>query len=213
MIDFAKLRQDYSLQSLDESSVLADPFRQFEIWLQEAVRSNLREPNAMTLATATPDGVPSARIVLLKHLDADGFVFFTNYRSQKGRDLAVNPRAALLFYWAELERQVRIEGAIAPTSPEESDAYFRTRPFSARVAAVASAQSQPLPARAELEIRMAELQAAHDEQTLSRPSHWGGYRLRPERFEFWQGRPSRVHDRIEYCQPAGGLWRIRRLSP
>jgi pyridoxamine 5'-phosphate oxidase len=210
--DFARLRIEYAQRSLSERDVNPDPIRQFLLWLQEAINSNAHEPNAMTLATCTRDAVPSARIVLLKTIDERGLAFFTNYLSRKARDLEDNPRAALVFYWPELERQVRIEGTTTRTSGEESDAYFKKRPTSARVGSAASSQSEPVPSREFLEQKFQELLNQHPDGDIPRPAHWGGYRVMPARFEFWQGRPSRLHDRIEYLLDAG-RWSIRRLSP
>ena len=212
-IDFAKLRRDYMQRSLSEYEVDADPVKQFIAWLNEAVDAGAMEPNAMTLATSTSDGLPSARIVLLKRVDHEGFAFFTNYRSPKARDLEANPRAALLFYWPELERQVRIEGAVSRTSEDESDAYFNNRPPDARVGSAASVQSEVLASREVLERAAADLRARYPHGNVPRPAHWGGYRLRPTRLEFWQGRPSRLHDRIDYVVIPGGAWATRRLSP
>jgi pyridoxamine 5'-phosphate oxidase len=208
----ADLRKDYTLRGLSEHEVAADPLAQFQLWFGQAVAAKLAEPNAMTLATATPDGRPSARIVLLKHFDTAGFVFFTNYESRKGRELAANPFAALVFYWPALERQVRIEGRIALVAPEESDAYFASRPRGAQIGAWASDQSRVIPDRDLIETRVAALEAQHAEAEPPRPPHWGGYRLAPEVIEFWQGRPSRLHDRIRYTR-AAPAWVIERLSP
>lgn len=214
MTSLADLRINYSRASLDESDVQADPLAQFDIWLGEALRAQLPEPNAMTLATADAAGRPSARIVLIKALDERGFVFFTNYDSRKGREIAENPHAALLFHWIELERQVRIEGRIEKTSAEESDRYFASRPLNSRIGAWASEQSAVLHSRAELEARETEFHARFGEHP-PRPAHWGGYRLVPDALEFWKGRPSRLHDRLRYVRDAAAPngWRIERLSP
>jgi pyridoxamine 5'-phosphate oxidase len=211
-LDFMQFRIEYSQKSLSERDVAADPIRQFRNWLDEAIAAKAHEPNVMTLATATRDGIPSARIVLLKDVDDRGFSFFTNYQSQKGQELESNPRAALVFYWAELERQVRIDGRVERTSTEESDQYFSRRPALARIGSAASPQSRVVPNRRYLEDRFSELEARHPDGNIPRPSHWGGYRVIPHRFEFWQGRPSRLHDRIEYVIDAG-RWVVRRVAP
>jgi len=214
MPDLATLRLDYSAQSLDEYEVDRDPVRQFSTWFDQAVAAELREPNAMTLATATLNGVPSARIVLLKEFDEWGFVFYTNYESKKGRELAANARASLVFFWNELERQVRIDGVVARVSREESEAYFKARPVKSRFGAVASPQSQPVEGRKWLEARLAALEEEHGEAGPECPGHWGGYRLAPQAIEFWQGRRSRLHDRVLYVRDTpGGVWKIARLAP
>ncbi|MBX3652334.1 MAG: pyridoxamine 5'-phosphate oxidase [Burkholderiales bacterium] len=198
-------------ESLNESDVAADPFVQFQRWFDEALRAGLPMPNAMTLATATAGGMPSARIVLLKGIDHGGFVFFTNYRSRKGRELAENPRAALLFHWTELEREVRIEGGIEKVTATESDDYFASRPLGSRHAAIASPQSEPVANRGVLEQKFAAA-ATTCGDTPKRPAHWGGYRLRPASVEFWQGRPNRLHDRLLYSRD-GERWTLGRLAP
>lgn len=213
----ADLRIDYMRETLDERDVAPDPFRQFEHWFDEALKAQVPEPNAMTLATAGADGRPSARIVLLKGFDEAGFVFFTNYASRKGRELASRADATLLFFWPDLERQVRIEGRAAKLRDAESDEYFASRPRLARVGAWASPQSEPIAGRAALEARFADAEAkyAGAGERIPRPPHWGGYRLVPDSLEFWQGRPSRLHDRIRYRRQArrDGLWTIERLAP
>jgi pyridoxamine 5'-phosphate oxidase len=208
----ADIRSDYRLASLSESDVNPDPIVQFRTWFDAAVRAEVPEPNAMCLATATPDALPSARIVLLKGVDARGFVWYTDYRSQKGRELADNPNAALCFFWHPLERQVRIAGAVQRVSREESASYFNSRPRGSRIGATASVQSAVLGDRADLEARVARLEVEYAKADPPLPEHWGGYRLVPESIEFWQGRSSRLHDRIRFDRRAG-QWDVSRLSP
>jgi pyridoxamine 5'-phosphate oxidase len=212
MITLAELRNEYARGSLDEHDVEPDPIRQFQLWFQQALDAQVPEPNAMTLATVDEQGQPSARIVLVKGADERGFFFFTNYESRKGHDLAINPRASLLFYWIELERQVRIEGTIETTSAQESDAYFASRPLGSRIGAWASDQSREIAGRAVLEEREQAF-AERFGDNPPRPPQWGGYRVVPARMEFWQGRPSRLHDRIVYTRNADASWQISRLSP
>lgn len=198
--------------ALNQSEAVPDPIDQFRQWFEAAASTDAKHPEAMTLATATPDGRPSARIVLLRGFDHRGFVFFTNYQSRKAGELADNSRAALVFYWSAFDRQVRVEGRIEFVSPEESDAYFRTRPYCHQIGAWASAQSQVIPDRGVLEARVRQLEAEFGE-SVPRPLHWGGYRLVPTSIEFWQGRESRLHDRLLYTQQSNGSWRIERLAP
>jgi pyridoxamine 5'-phosphate oxidase len=211
-LDLASLRTEYKRASLDESDVAPDPFTQFGVWFRQAQETKVPEPNAMTLCTVNAQGRPSARIVLLKELDARGFVFYTNHDSRKGRELAARPQAALLFFWVELERQVRIEGDVEVVDAAVADAYFRTRPRASRIGAWASPQSETLPDRAALEARFDEADRRFPGEDVPRPPRWGGYRVVPFVFEFWQGRASRLHDRIAYS-PADSGWRTRRLAP
>jgi pyridoxamine 5'-phosphate oxidase len=207
----AHLRKDYALKTLDEKDVDRDPLKQFGVWMVEAIHAQVPEPTAMTLSTADARGRPSGRIVLLKGVDPRGFVFFTNYDSRKGRDLAANPGAALTFLWKELERQVRIEGAVERVGADESTTYYDSRPLGSRIGAWASPQSEAIENRTWLEERWARLAKEHGEQP-TRPPNWGGYRLLPDHLEFWQGRMSRLHDRIAYTRDGPG-WRIQRLAP
>lgn len=208
----AAMRTDYLHSSLSEADVLADPVAQFQKWFEEALKAQVGEPNAMTLSTVSPQGKPSSRIVLIKQFDARGFTWYTNYNSEKGQQLEKNPQASLLFFWRELERQVRIEGTVVKTSAAESDEYFNVRPLLSRLSAIASQQSAPIASRAELEANF-DAVAAVAGDTPARPAHWGGYRLQPERIEFWQGRRSRFHDRIVFTRGADGAWSMERLQP
>ncbi|MBY0480704.1 MAG: pyridoxamine 5'-phosphate oxidase [Chitinophagaceae bacterium] len=208
----ADIRRDYSLRSLLESDVAANPYEQFGKWWSEAINSEVDEVNAMTLATATPDGIPSARIVLLKGYDRNGFVFFTNYNSQKGQDIAANPKACLLFFWKELERQVRIDGNIEKISAAESEEYFQSRPVGSRIGAWCSPQSAVIEDRSVIEKNIAHYEAKFSNQPVPRPEHWGGYIVKPTAIEFWQGRSSRLHDRLRYSLTAES-WKIERLAP
>jgi pyridoxamine 5'-phosphate oxidase len=209
----ADIRKDYRLQTLDEAAVAADPIQQFGIWWQEALQSEIVEVNAMTLATANEQGVPSARIVLLKGYDERGFVFFSNYESKKAGDLQVNPMASLVFFWKELERQVRISGRVEKVTELESDQYFQSRPEGSRIGAWASPQSTVISSRQVIEEKVEALQASFEGKEIPRPLHWGGYRVVPSSIEFWQGRSSRLHDRIQYNLQSDDNWVIERLAP
>ncbi|CAN5524543.1 pyridoxamine 5'-phosphate oxidase [soil metagenome] len=210
--DIAGIRKNYSLETLDEKNIAADAIDQFTAWWDEAVKSEIDEVNAMTLATATPDGKPSARIVLLKGYDTNGFVFFTNYSSNKGHALELNPHTALVFFWKELERQIRIEGIAEKVSDEESDAYFFSRPVGSRIGAWASPQSTIISNREILDENVSRFTQQFGEN-IPRPPHWGGFRIKPDLIEFWQGRSSRLHDRIRYSRASGKSWTIERLAP
>ncbi|HEY2786253.1 MAG TPA: pyridoxamine 5'-phosphate oxidase [Fimbriiglobus sp.] len=212
MPSLADLRRHYTLGGLTEADAGDDPFKLFHEWFATALTAELPEPNAFTLATVGTDGKPSARVVLLKALDARGFCFFTNYGSRKGRELAANPHCALVFLWHPLERQIRIEGTVELVTPAESDEYFVVRPMGSRLGAWASRQSDVIPGREFLEQRHAELSAKYPDSNIPRPPFWGGYRVLPEVFEFWQGRPSRLHDRIRFTRKLTG-WSKDRLSP
>ena len=206
------LRQDYRSASLSENDVDSNPILQFKKWFQNAVSSQLYEPNVMTLATSDRFGKPTARIVLLKGIDEDGFVFYTNYESKKGRDLVENPQAALVFFWPELERQVRIEGVVSKVSEQTSSEYFHSRPIGSQIGAMASPQSKVISDRKSLERKVEQLTTQYADQEIPRPLHWGGYLVEPTHIEFWQGRPSRLHDRIVY-DLVEGSWIINRLAP
>ena len=208
------LRQEYSSRGLSEGDLDADPIVQFRRWFEEAVAAGVREPNAMTLATSTKEGRPSARMVLLKGFDDRGFTFYTNYESRKGGELLENPLAALILFWVDLERQIRVEGRVELAPPAESDAYFASRPLESRLGALASHQSEVLPGRALLETRVEELRERYNGQEVPRPPYWGGFRVVPESIEFWQGRLNRLHDRLRYRRHSSEeVWTIERLSP
>lgn len=206
-------KHQYNEDAIDEATVDRNPLQLFQRWLDEAKATGMHLPEAVTLATATPDGKPSARMVLLKGADERGFVFFTNYNSRKARELAANAQAALVFYWPQLERQVRVEGKVERTATAESDAYFKTRPRESQIGAVASPQSEAIDSRAALQQKADEWEKFYEGREVARPAHWGGYRLRPERIEFWKGRPGRLHDRISYERRDDDTWTIKRLAP
>jgi pyridoxamine 5'-phosphate oxidase len=211
--DQAGFRHEYIGEGLRRRDLDPDPIKQFDVWFTAAVKAGIHDANAMALATATLDGKPSARVVLLKDFDESGFVFYTNYASEKGRQLEENPRAALVLYWMEVERQIRIEGTVEKTSREESEQYFHTRPAGAQLGAWASRQSEVIDARRVLNARLEEMTQRFAQGEIPLPPHWGGYRLRPERIEFWQGRPDRLHDRFRYTRQNDGSWQIDRLAP
>jgi pyridoxamine 5'-phosphate oxidase len=211
--DLTGLRSEYAAHGLRRADLHSDPLQQFGAWFAAALAADIRDVNAMSLATATPDGKPSVRIVLLKGFDERGFAFFTNYDSEKGRQLEANPHAALAFYWVQLERQVRISGAVERTSREDSAAYFHSRPVGSRLGAWASKQSQVVDARQVLDSRLTEMTERFENGEIPLPPHWGGYRVKPDKFEFWQGRPNRLHDRFCYSRGADGAWQIDRLAP
>jgi len=213
MVFLESLRSNYALSGLHETDLLETPFQQFQLWLEQAIAAELPEPNAMTLATLSEQGKPIARMVLLKGLDEKGFVFYTNYDSAKGKQLTETNWAALVFWWAGLERQVRVEGTVEKISPEESDAYFQSRPKASQLGAWASPQSQVIESRDVLEKRLAQLEEKYATEKVPRPSHWGGFRVIPTAIEFWQGRPSRLHDRIRYEFDEKGDWFYQRLAP
>ena len=210
--DLTNLRREYRSSTLDELDVDLNPFVQFDKWFQQTLNAQVPEPNAMVLATATPEGRPSVRMVLLKSFDERGFVFFTNYESRKSVELLLNAHAALLFYWQELERQVRIEGSVEKVSRKETEEYFQTRPPESKLGAWASKQSSVIPGRGVLEQKAADLKEKYRDQDVPAPPFWGGFRVQPTIFEFWQGRANRLHDRIRYTL-SGGVWTIERLSP
>lgn len=213
MKNIADIRKDYRLKSFDEKDAQKNPFDQFDIWWQDAVSSNIDEVNAMTLCTVSADGKPSGRIVLLKGYDRNGFVFFTNYQSRKGQELLSNPIACMVFFWKELERQVRIDGAIEKVSGEESDGYFFSRPEGSQVGAWSSPQSTVIETREIIENNVKHYQEVFSTQAITRPPYWGGYRLIPSQIEFWQGRSSRLHDRLQYSIKEDGNWALARLAP
>ena len=211
--EIADIRKDYKLASLEEVDVAANPFDQFTRWWNEAVASQIDEVNAMTLATVNATGVPAARIVLLKGYNPDGFIFFTNYESDKGKNLAQNPHAALVFFWKELERQIRIEGTVEKVSAEESDRYFNSRPASSRIGAWASPQSAVIENRTVIEQNVERYSSIFANDSIERPDQWGGYIVKPTSIEFWQGRSSRLHDRIRYVLENSASWKVERLAP
>ncbi|MEX0635853.1 MAG: pyridoxamine 5'-phosphate oxidase [Ferruginibacter sp.] len=213
MSHIADIRRDYQKESLSETDVKSNPFLQFDTWWSEALNSEIDEVNAMTLATASTDGKPSARIVLLKGYDPQGFVFFSNYHSHKGIEIEKNPFCSLVFFWKELERQIRIEGGVRRISAQESDAYFYSRPATSRIGAWASPQSKVIPSRNVLDENVIELEKSFADKEIERPPHWGGYIVEPNLIEFWQGRPSRLHDRIQYRLTNETSWTIERLAP
>ncbi|MEO5717635.1 MAG: pyridoxamine 5'-phosphate oxidase [Chthoniobacterales bacterium] len=213
-IDLAGLRREYETQGLRRAEMHPDPIEQFATWFSTAVNSELPDANAIALATATPDGTPSARVVLLKGFDQRGFVFFTNYESKKGRELDANPAAAFVVYWVQLERQIRVAGRVEKTSREESEAYFHERPRGSQLGAWVSHQSEVIDARRILDARLAEMEERFaGQQVIELPPHWGGYRLVPETIEFWQGRANRLHDRFRYTRQKDGSWTLERLAP
>ena len=213
MKNIADIRTDYMLKSFDEKDAKANPFDQFDIWWQDAITSNIDEVNALNLCTVNADGKPSGRIVLLKGYDRNGFVFFTNYQSRKGQELLTNPYACMIFFWKELERQVRIDGRIEKVSSEENDTYFFSRPEGSQVGAWSSPQSSVIENRQVIEDNVKHYQEVFSNKPITRPPHWGGYRLIPSQIEFWQGRSSRLHDRLQYSLTEDGNWQLVRLAP
>ncbi len=215
LINLEKLRNDYALSALKMEDTAADPYEQFARWMEAAIRENLPEPSAMALATTDEGGQPSVRMVLLKGVKpGKGFVFYTNYNSRKGQELIRNPKAAVVFYWEAMQRQVRIEASVEKIAQVDSETYFQSRPKGSQIGAIASPQSQVIPSRTELEQKVLELEATHkDEQKLPCPENWGGFILIPHRFEFWQGRSNRLHDRIQYRPDENGGWKRERLAP
>lgn len=212
MSNIAAIRKDYMLRSLSENDVNKNPMKQFAAWWDDAIDSNIEEVNAMTLATVNEQGYPSSRIVLLKDFNENGFVFFTNYESRKGKSLSIHPKASIVFFWKELERQIRVEGVVEKISEEESTAYFTSRPVESKIGAWASPQSEVIESRDFLESRFKNIEEKYSEVEIPKPPHWGGYIVKPSRIEFWQGRPGRLHDRIEYNKNNEG-WTIERLAP
>lgn len=210
--DIASLRKDYTLKTFDESHLLSDPLEQFKLWFKEALESEVMEPNAMTLATVQNDGKPSARVVLLKGIHNNGFLFYTNYNSNKGKEIQKNPYGALVFFWPELQRQVRIEGIMEKGNEQDADEYFNSRPLESRIGAYASNQSETIGSRKELDDKYESYKLLFEKEPLLRPPHWGGYVLMPKTFEFWQGRSSRLHDRFLFSME-NQSWKIERLSP
>ncbi len=213
MDHISRLRREYTRTGLDESGASSDPIEQFRGWFDDALAADLHEPNAMTLATAMPEGRPSARIVLIKGFDEQGFIFYTNYGGRKARELEANPHCALIFYWGELERQVRVEGRARRISDEESDAYFASRPRGSQLGAWVSEQSRSIESRGALDRRLRELEREYEGREIPRPPFWGGYRVEPEVIEFWQGRENRLHDRVQYRRSEDGGWERERLQP
>lgn len=213
LTDIASVRHDYTAQGLRRADLDPDPIRQFTLWFTDAAHAGIRDANAMSLATATPDGEPSVRIVLLKGFDERGFVFFTNHSSEKGKQLEANPRAALALFWVQLERQIRIAGAVEQTSRQESEHYFHSRPQGSQLGAWVSRQSEVIDSRQILDARLAKITERYADGKIPLPPHWGGYRVKPNVIEFWQGRPNRLHDRFRYTRPAKGGWLIDRLAP